>query len=60
MTDSTLYTDVERHHVIRDLGVERQLSPITPFLNYQRQLEAIINFALADETGLGKAGSNVM
>ena len=40
MTD--LHTDVERY--LRYLSVERQLSPIT-LLNYQRQLEAIINFA---------------
>ncbi|CDL28160.1 Tyrosine recombinase XerC [Escherichia coli ISC7] len=39
MTD--LHTDVERY--LRYLSVERQLSPIT-LLNYQRQLEAIINF----------------
>ena len=45
MTD--LHTDVERY--LRYLSVERQLSPITP-LNYQRQLEAIINFA--SENGL--------
>ena len=42
MTD--LHTDVERY--LRYLSVERQLSPIT-LLNYQRQLEAIINFASA-------------
>ena len=41
MTD--LHTDVERY--LRYLSVERQLSPIT-LLNYQRQLEAIINFAI--------------
>lgn len=35
--------------LLRYLGVERQLSPIT-LLNYQRQLDAII--ALAGETGL--------
>lgn len=52
MTD--LHTDVERY--LRYLSVERQLSPIT-LLNYQRQLEAIINFA--SETAC-KAGSNVM
>ncbi len=45
MTD--LHTDVERY--LRYLSVERQLSPIT-LLNYQRQLEAIINFA--SENGL--------
>lgn len=42
-----LHTDVERY--LRYLSVERQLSPIT-LLNYQRQLEAIINFA--SENGL--------
>lgn len=47
MTD--LHTDVERY--LRYLSVERQLSPIT-LLNYQRQLEAIINFA--SENGLQK------
>ncbi len=41
MTD--LHTDVERY-LRYLLSVERQLSPIT-LLNYQRQLEAIINFA---------------
>lgn len=52
MTD--LHTDVERY--LRYLSVERQLSPIT-LLNYQRQLEAIINLPVKTAC---KAGSNVM
>lgn len=52
MTD--LHTDVERY--LRYLSVERQLSPIT-LLNYQRQLEAIIN--LPAKTAC-KAGNNAM
>lgn len=46
MTDA-LAADVTRF--LRYLGVERQLSPIT-LLNYQRQLDAIIQ--IADEIGL--------
>ncbi len=52
MTD--LHTDVERY--LRYLSVERQLSPIT-LLNYQRQLEAIINFA--SENGLQRVPTRV-